>query len=106
MKNWCRDGFIWAVTKMIADLLQVPLGTNLVSHYFSTLGLANWVPDEQEVGQFAYGGMVGVHKTKIMQHDRAVYAHISTSVLRFRWTVVLLERSWLMLFGGPAFSET
>lgn len=91
---------------MMAENFQVPLGTNLVSHYFSTIGLANWVPENQEVGQFAYGGMVGVHKTKIVQHDRAVYARISSSVLHFRWTCVLLERCWLILFGGTTFSET
>lgn len=44
--------------------------------------------------------MVGVHKTKIMQHDRAVYARISTSVLDYRWTAVLLERCWLLLLVG------
>ena len=105
MRYVCRDVDIWPIAERIAENFQVPAGTNLVSHYFSLIGLANWVPDEQEVGQFAYGAMMGVHKTKIMQHDRAVYARISASVLHFRWTVVLVERCWLMLFGGATFSE-
>lgn len=79
--------------------------SNLVGHYLSTVGLADWVPDAQEVGEFAHGGMVGAHKTKIMQRDRAVYARISTSVLDHIWTGVLLERCWLMLFGGASFSD-
>ena len=105
MCNGCRDDYIWSIAGMIADNFQVPLGTNLVSHYFALIGLARWVPDDQEVGEFAYGGMIGVHKTKIMQHDKAVYARISASVLHFRWTCVLLERCWVMLFGGAAFVD-
>lgn len=106
IRDHCRDEYIWSVAQWVAENLQVPLGTNLVSHYLSTIGLASWVPDDQEVGRFAYGGMVGVHKTSILQHDRAVYARISASVLHFRWTGVLLERCWLMLFGGPLFTDT
>lgn len=103
--GFCRDEFIWSVAKLVAENFQVPLGTNLVSHYFATVGLANWVPVDQEVGQFAYGGMIGVHRTNVLQHDRAVYARISTSVTQFRWTGVLLERCWLMLFGGAAIAD-
>lgn len=97
---------MWSMAGKMAKTFGVPLGSNLVIHYFALIGLPNWVPEEQEVGQFAYGAMLGVHKDNIMQHDRAVYARISTSVLEFRWTVVLLERCWLMLFGGASFSET
>lgn len=100
-----RDDYIWLVAKWIAENFTVPLGTNLVNHYLSSVGLANWVPEEQEIGPFAYGGMIGVHKSKIMQHHQDVYARISTSVNDFRWTGVLLERTWLMIFGGSNYRD-
>ena len=100
-----RDDYIWHVAQWCAQNFSVPTSTNLVSHYLGTVGLPNWIPAEQEIGNFAYGGMVGVHKSKILQHPQDVYARISTSVLAFRWTGVLLERCWLLLFGGRHYQD-
>lgn len=100
------DDYIWLVAQWLAENFTVPLGTNLVNHYLGTVGLPLWVPKEQEVGTFAYGAMLGLHKSKIQQHSQDVYARISTSVINFRWTGVLLERTWLMIFGGPEYRDS
>ena len=100
-----RDDYIWMVAQWVAENFSVPLGTNLVSHYLGTVGLPGWVPEEQETGAFAYGGMIGVHRTKIRQHSQDVYARISTSVNDFRWTGVVLERAWLLIFGGSNYRD-
>ena len=100
-----RDDYIWLVAQWIAANFTVPLGTNLVSHYLDTVGLQGWVPAEQETGAFAYGAMIGVHQSKIRQHSQVVYARISTSVNDFRWTGVVLERAWLMIFGGSLYKD-
>ena len=100
-----RDDFIWVVAQQIAKNFSVPLGTNLMSYYLGSVGLPGWISEDQETGHFAYGGMIGVHKAKILQHHMEVYARISTSVNDFRWTGVLLERAWLMLFGGSDYRD-
>lgn len=100
-----RDDYIWMVAQWVAENFSVPLGTNLVSHYLSTVGLPDWVPAEQETGAFAYGAMIGVHQSKIRQHSQEVYIRISSSVTDYRWTGVVLERAWLMIFGGSTYRD-
>lgn len=69
----------------VAKTFQILLGSSLVGHYFALIGLPDWDPVEQEVGQSAFRAMSGVHKDNVMQHDRAVHARMTTSVLDFRF---------------------
>ena len=69
-----------------------------------TLTDCDWVMNAcLQVGSFAWGGMVGVHSSKILQHPRAVYEAIKQAACQpERFSVgFVMEHSWLMLFGGP-----
>ena len=85
--------------------MQVPVGTNIVAHHLDGIGLQGWVPHKQEVGSFAYGGVFGVHQTKIQQHPLAVYQNLESTVSEHDLLTYVQERCWLMMLGGHAFED-
>ena len=64
------------------------------------LCLAGWIPNEREVGSFSYGGLVGVHRQKIRQHPIQIYENLVKSLLSSPVIGFVMERVYLMLFGG------
>lgn len=66
---------------------------------------SGWVPHEAEIGSFAYGGLFGVHRDKILQHSRYVYMNWMASAIANDLQAWVSERVYLILFGGPNFMD-
>lgn len=99
-------------------------GTNIIAHHFDIIGLnsnalpssspcvfsasvlkpvdlfAGWVPHEQEIGSFGYGGLFGVHVSKIKRHPQHVYQNMRASLVANDLHAWVGERMYLMMFGG------
>lgn len=54
---------------------------------------------------FAFGGMVGVERTHARQHPIRVYQLLQQSVVAPPCNAFVIERIWLILFGGPNFAD-
>ena len=70
-------------SRCLGVYLQVPPGTNIIAHYLKLIGLHGWMPESQEVGSFAYGGMLG-RESRLILHSPHTAGRIS------RWCLPLL----------------
>ena len=52
------------------------------------------------MGSFGYGGLFGVHRSKIEQHPITVYENLAKTLLTSPVHGFVMERAYLMLFGG------
>ena len=76
----------------------LPVGANIMHHFFCLLGLAHWFPQEAEVASFAYGAIFRVSKQAVLQHPPQVYERIR-DLCRLDWFYgYMIERSWMLLF--------
>ena len=76
----------------------LPVGTNLLYHFFCSLGLDRWFVQDAEVTSFAYGAIFRVSKRAILQHSLQVYERIR-DLSRLDWFYgYMIERSWMLLF--------
>ena len=74
-------------------------GTHVIDHWFNTIGLDQWLPSGQVVGEFTYGAIFSVSSEHIKRHPRAVYERLETEVLRDFSVGYVAERSWKLLLG-------
>ncbi len=76
----------------------LPVGANLMHHFFCLLGLGHWLSHEAEVTGFAYGAIFRVSKEAVLQHPPQVYGTIR-DLSRLDWFYgYMIERSWMLLF--------
>lgn len=67
--------------------------------------VSDWVAEEKELGNFAYGGHFGVAKHMIKQHPKNVYQNFAASILLTDMHTYVAEKLYLILFGGVDFQD-
>ena len=82
---------------------HLPEGANLLKHFFAGVGLPLWMSEGQDIGSVAHAGMFGARRDKLMQHPRRVFEALKIKSVESPIVAGLIDRSWLMLLGGPGF---
>ena len=77
---------------------ELPYGTNIMHHFFATVGLPDRVPSEQLIGNFPYAALFVTHKLNVLQHPKRVYERIAKTSTQHPCIGFIIERCWRMLF--------
>ena len=59
-----------------------------------------------QVGSTAPQGMLGVERSRVLRHSKAVYDSLFRSITVFGGNTYVVDRVWLMLFAGSDFEDT
>ena len=94
--EWDNRGIIYAYDAYL-DHCQLLRGTHVIDHWFGKIGLDQWIPYGQIVGEFTFGAIFSVSSDHIRRHPRTIYEKIAIESLR-NWSVgYVVERSWKLL---------
>ncbi len=58
-----------------------------------------------QIGSTAPQGLLGVERSRITRHPKAVYDSLFQSITVFGGNTYVVERVWLMLFAGSDFQD-
>ena len=58
-----------------------------------------------QIGSFAYGAQLGFERSRALKHAQTVYQKLVEVSTAHNVNAWLIERCWLMLFGGAQFQD-
>ena len=58
-----------------------------------------------QIGAFAYGAQLGFERSRALKHAQTVYQRLVEVSTAHNVNAWLIERCWLMLFGGAHFQD-
>ena len=94
-------GVKWVVDQY-AKIYNLPPGANLMHHFYEQLGLPDWISEDTEVINFAWGAMVGMSRAAILQHPQSTYERLHVLSTRDPVYGYMTERCWFTLFDRLA----
>lgn len=79
---------------------NLPIGTNIMNHFFSQTGIHDLLPEKAETFYMFFAALFMVKKEQIRRHDLVVYHrmwHLCCTNISY---VYIIERAWLSMFNG------
>ena len=80
---------------------NLSIGTNIIHHHMSLVGLEDLISPDQDVIEFEYAAQFAVKADQVLKHPTKVYSELRQKMQRKQWfEASIQERCWRLMFDN------